>query len=47
MTSQTKSQLTWSVVDLRRWWRTPARARWMRALGLAPPRSLTNFGDVI
>jgi len=36
----------WSLTDFRRWWTSPARHRWLRALALAPPRDLTNFGDL-
>jgi hypothetical protein len=36
----------WSLTDFRRFWTSPARHRWLRALALAPPRDLTNFGDL-
>jgi hypothetical protein len=41
-----KTQITWSLTDLRRWWIAPVRYRWMRSIGLAPARELTNFGDL-
>jgi hypothetical protein len=41
------SQMTWTLTDFRRWWTSPARHRWARALGLAPARNLTNFGDLV
>ncbi len=37
----------WTLTDFRRFWTSPARHRWARALGLAPARSLTNFGDLV
>jgi hypothetical protein len=39
-------QMIWSLTDFRRWWTSPARHRWLRAIALAPPRDLTNFGDL-
>jgi hypothetical protein len=41
------SQMTWTLTDLRRWLTSPACHRWARALGLAPARNLTNFGDLV
>jgi hypothetical protein len=37
----------WTLTDLRRWLTSPARHRWARALGLALPKDLTNFGDLV
>jgi hypothetical protein len=38
--------MIWSLADLRAWWDSPSRIRWLRALGLVPARDLTNFGDL-
>jgi hypothetical protein len=38
--------MIWSLRDFRRWWRSPARYRWLRALRLAHTRDLCNFGDL-
>jgi hypothetical protein len=42
-----RSSHAWSLTDFRSWWTSPARHRWLRALALAPPRDLTNFGDLV
>jgi hypothetical protein len=42
-----RSSHAWTLTDFRRWWTSPARHRWLRALALAPPRDLTNFGDLV
>jgi hypothetical protein len=39
--------IIWSLTDLRRWWMSPARLRWRRALAPQQGSRLTNFGDVI
>jgi hypothetical protein len=41
------AEFTWSLTDLRRWWGTAARVRWVRAIGLVPARDLTNFGNLV
>jgi len=41
-----KSKMFWSLTDFRRFWLSPARYRWMRAVRLSPARDLTNFGDL-
>jgi hypothetical protein len=43
----TNGQMIWSLTDFRRWWISSARYRWARALGLAPARDLTNFGNLV
>jgi hypothetical protein len=40
-------KLYWNLTDLRAWWESAARKRWIRAMRLSHPRDLTNFGDVI
>ena len=39
-------KLHWNLTDLRVWWESDARKRWIRAIRLAQPRDLTNFGDL-
>jgi hypothetical protein len=45
-TTMRNAQRTWSLTDFRAWWDSPARIRWLRAIGLIPVRDLTNFGDL-
>jgi hypothetical protein len=44
--SSSRGSHAWTLTDFRRFWTSPARHRWLRALALAPPRDLTNFGDL-
>jgi hypothetical protein len=44
---QAKQQITWSLTDLRRWWMSPARLRWRRAIATLQGTGRTNFGDVL
>jgi hypothetical protein len=44
--NKSSRELTWTLTDLRLWWDSPARRRWLRALRLTQQRDLTNFGDV-
>jgi hypothetical protein len=39
-------QIIWNLTDLRAWWTSAARYRWLRAMRLRPARDLTNFGDL-
>jgi len=42
-----KTNVIWTLTDFRRFWLSPARGRWMRAVKLVPARDLANFGDVL
>jgi len=42
-----KTKMIWTLTDFRRWWYSPSRHRWMRAVKLVPARDLANFGDLI
>jgi hypothetical protein len=39
-------KLHWDLIDLRAWWDSAARRRWVRVLHGTRPRDLTNFGDL-
>jgi hypothetical protein len=38
--------MIWHLDDFRRFWRSPARYRWLHAVRLAVRRDFTNFGDL-
>jgi hypothetical protein len=38
--------LYWNVSDLRAWWNSAARRRWVHTVRGTKPRDLTNFGDL-
>jgi hypothetical protein len=47
MTLHSNQSLAWSLTDFRRWWMSPARLRWRRALVALEATRLTNFGDLL
>jgi hypothetical protein len=38
--------MTWTLSDFRKWWLSPSRLRWKRAIGLPAGRDLTLFRDL-